>query len=104
MVMVSHLPSHRFIEKEQYILVDLLVLALRIFCPLWNHNDGNDLREMIKYYQHTKEILRELEPEKTAAVTFESITKNPRMKERVGNGTTRGNTQDNTKTMFIYIY
>ena len=74
-------------------IVDLLVFALRIFCPIWTHVDGNDLREMIKYYQHTKEILRELEPDKTAAITFDSITKNARMKERVGNGTTRGTRQ-----------
>ena len=72
-----------------YGCVELLVFALRIFCPIWNHTDGNDLREMIKYYSYTKEILKELEPDKLFGVTFDQITKNLRIRDKVGNGTTR---------------
>jgi hypothetical protein len=44
---------------------------------------------MLTYYNQTKEINRELEPEKTHTLTFESIMRHARMRERVGNGTTR---------------
>ena len=69
--------------------VELLVFALRIFCPTWAHTDGNDLREMIKYYQYTKEILKELEPDKLQSVTFDNVIKNLKIRDKVGNGTTR---------------
>ena len=54
-----------------------------------NFQDGNDLRDMLKYYNQTKEINRELEPDKINNLTFDAIMRHARMRERVGNGTTR---------------
>ena len=44
---------------------------------------------MLKYYTQTKEINKELEPDKINSLTFDAIMRHGRMRERVGNGTTR---------------
>lgn len=68
---------------------DLLVFALRIFCPMWSHTDGNNLSDMLRYYNQTREINKELEPEKVCGVSFEAMMRNVRMREKADSCTTR---------------
>ena len=71
--------------------IDLLVFALRIYCPMWDHKDGNNLGDMLTYYKQTREINKDLDADKiwksTQNISFETICRQPRMKDKVAKGT-----------------
>ena len=66
--------------------IDLLVFALRIYCPMWDHKDGNNLGDMLTYYKQTREINKDLDADKiwksSQNISFETICRQPKMKDK----------------------
>jgi hypothetical protein len=69
--------------------VDLLMFALRIFCPLWSHNDGDNLADMLKYYKQTKEVNKDLDPANVISLNFDAAMKSSKIREKVDSNTAR---------------